>query len=116
MLTAYSVLAVVTIVSAGSHALRGRYLLVYGVAGTAVGYFTAIRFVFPTNNINTIDLVQRTSLVGGLYIIVRGLDNIAKGLEKTRYEGLWRRYSGEVSRRAARLCTTPAAPVGNAKG
>jgi hypothetical protein len=98
VITAYGILALVAIAGAGLYALRGRYRLVYGVAETAVGYLTAVRLVFPTTNIHSIGLVQGIGLLGGLYIIVRGLDNVAKGLENTAYKGLWRRYSGEVGR------------------
>jgi hypothetical protein len=96
LITVYGVLGVVAITGILLYYLRARYRLIYGVAETIVGYLTVAKIVFPEVDIHEIDTAQGLGILGGLYIIVRGLDNVGKGLEKTPYKDRWRRYSGET--------------------
>jgi hypothetical protein len=78
------------------YALRGRMRMVYGVAEVIVGHFTAANAVLTGSSDRGKEVL---ALLGGVYIVVRGLDNIGKAAEGTTLERLWGRFSGE--RRAA---------------
>lgn len=66
---------------------RSRYRLSYGVIEVLFGLFTASRLANPS----TFDFTFILQLAAGLYIIVRGLDNIEKGIEGTKIEPPWKR-------------------------
>lgn len=69
---------------------RSRYRLSYGVVEALFGLFTAARLANPS----TYDSTFILQLAAGLYIIVRGLDNIEKGIEGTKMEHRWKRIFG----------------------
>jgi hypothetical protein len=68
--------------------------MVYWVAEVTVGYITASGAFFGAN-VNTDRGKQALALLGGVYIIVRGLDNVGKAVQGTAIEKLWNQYSGE---------------------
>jgi rRNA-processing protein FCF1 len=71
---------------------RQRYRLLYGVFEFAVGMSMAYYVFFPVGNYSKLTVVQGIQIVGGLYVMVRGLDNIGKGVEGTRAGELWNRW------------------------
>jgi len=71
---------------------RQRYRLSYGVfeflVGVIMGYFVFL----PTFDFKTLGVIQGLQVLGALYVMVRGLDNIGKGIEEgTRLESFWNR-------------------------
>jgi hypothetical protein len=70
------------------YAMRCRKQLMYGVTECLVGVMAA---VYVANNLKPEDPSQWFSFLAGLYIIVRGADNIQKSLKGTKYEVLWNR-------------------------
>jgi hypothetical protein len=76
------------------YGLRGRQRLIYGVAEVGVGYI-AIGSALLDAQTRSNRTKEALAVLGGLYIVVRGLDNVGKALEKTPYEGRWRALSGE---------------------
>lgn len=60
--------------------------LSYGVFEFVVGFTVAILpiFVSKSNAFNLVDLDQNFKILGGLYIMVRGQDNIVKALKGTK--------------------------------
>lgn len=82
------------------YALRGRLRIGYGILEVGVGMMSAMSsFATSTGSAPTTAPTFTTAMgiavLGGIYIIVRGLDNIGKALEKTPYENTWRKFSGE---------------------
>jgi rRNA-processing protein FCF1 len=71
---------------------RQHFRLSYGVAEFIVGVMMASYPFFPDFNYSALDVVQSIQILGGLYVMVRGLDNVGKGLEGTRLQGLWDRW------------------------
>lgn len=67
---------------------RSRYRLSYGIVEALFGFFAAARLANPS----TYDSTFFLQLVAGLYIIVRGLDNIEKGIQGTKVEPKWKRF------------------------
>jgi len=82
------------------YALRGRLRITYGILEIGVGMMSAMSsFISATGStsttVPTFTTAMGIAVLGGIYIIVRGLDNIGKALEKTPYENTWRKFSGE---------------------
>lgn len=70
---------------------RQRQRLSYGVFEFLFGLFAAASVFFPNFNYTNLGLFNTVQIVGGLYVMVRGLDNVGKGIEGTRFESGWRR-------------------------
>jgi hypothetical protein len=69
---------------------RERYRLSYGVSEFLVGFMMSGYVFYPSFDFRQLDVVRGIQLLGGLYVMVRGLDNIARGVENTRFERLWK--------------------------
>jgi len=93
-ITIWGIVALVVVAGPALYALRGRMRLAYAVAEVTVGYITASGAFFG-KNVNTDRGKQVLALLGGVYIIVRGLDNVGKAVQGTAFEKRWNRYSGE---------------------
>jgi hypothetical protein len=59
---------------------RARFRLVYGLTEFGVGAVTAIRVFWPAFNYATVQVVGVLQMLGGIYIMVRGCENVGKGL------------------------------------
>jgi hypothetical protein len=70
---------------------RQRYRASYGMVETLIGAWISVN-VFPLTS--TLDVASGLQVLGGLYVVVRGLDNVGNGLKGTRYEPNWRRIFG----------------------
>ena len=84
----YGMLPIALVVGVALFIFRSRQRLGYGLVEVAIG-------IFATYYSQKADLSNPDSIVrvlAGLYIVVRGLDSIGKGIEGTRYEGAWRRF------------------------
>ena len=71
---------------------RQRYRLSYGVFEFLVGIMMAYFVFLPSFDFKTLGVIQGLQILGGLYVMVRGLDNVGKGIEEgTRLESIWNR-------------------------
>lgn len=70
---------------------RQRYRTSYGMVETLIGAWIAVN-AFPLSS--TLDVAAGLQVLGGLYVVVRGLDNVGNGLKGTRYEPNWKRIFG----------------------
>lgn len=70
---------------------RQRFRLSYGLFEFIVGTMTTYAVFFPNFDYAKLTPVQGIQLLGGLYVMVRGMDNISKGVEGTRAEATWKR-------------------------
>ena len=66
----------------------------YGIFEFLVGFVTSAYVFYPDFNYSKLSVVHGVQLVGGLYVIVRGMDSIGKGLENTRVEQAGNRAFG----------------------
>jgi hypothetical protein len=81
-----SILAIVLLL----YWLRSRFRLAYGIAEFVFGFVGAIYTVFLYNfDLHLLETVSFAKIVGGLCVMVRGLDNISKGIQGTEFEPLW---------------------------
>ena len=65
--------------------------LSYGISEFFVGVLMVYYVFFPTFNYSALNVTEGIKILGGLYVMVRGLDNIGKGVEGTRAEPIWRK-------------------------
>ena len=70
--------------------------LTYGVAEVLFGLMSGVLIFIPNFNYAILDTAHIIQIAGSLYIIVRGLDNVGKGLIGTRFEFSWKKQFGEV--------------------
>lgn len=68
---------------------RQRFRLSYGIFEFFIGTVMSCYTLFPNFNYERLGVAESIQILGGLYVMVRGLDNIGKGLEGTRLETYW---------------------------
>jgi hypothetical protein len=73
----------------GLYVSRCRFQMAYGVLECGVGVVTAW---YVANNLRVNDPLQWLSFLAGLYIIVRGADNIHKSLKGAPFEMHWNKF------------------------
>ncbi len=88
-LTFWGVLAVAPLLGVGLFWMRAKFRLTYGISEFFIGVIMTSRVVFPQFNIASIQAVTVLQFLGGLYVMVRGLDNVEKGLKGTRLQPRW---------------------------
>jgi hypothetical protein len=89
-----TILAIV-VVGVGFYVVRGRFRLFYGVNETFLGFFASVQAFVPRFEYEILTTAEWLQVIAGLYIVVRGLDNIGKALEGTPWHAGWRWLSGE---------------------
>lgn len=70
---------------------RENFRLSYGAFELCVGIIMSYYVFFPSFNYANLGLTEGIQILGGLYVMVRGLDNVGKGIEGTRIESLWKK-------------------------
>jgi hypothetical protein len=70
---------------------REHFRLSYGTFEFCVGLIMSYYVFFPEFSYNGLGVTDGIQILGGLYVMVRGLDNIGKGLSGTRLEYLWKK-------------------------
>ncbi|EQA5827627.1 TPA: PIN domain-containing protein [Escherichia coli] len=68
---------------------RENFRLSYGVFEFCIGVIMSYYVLFPTFDYSSLGIKEGIQILGGLYAMVRGLDNIGKGVIGTRLETLW---------------------------
>jgi rRNA maturation endonuclease Nob1 len=70
---------------------REHFRLSYGVFEFLVGLFTTYYVVFSHFSRSQLGVVEVIQILAGLYVMVRGLENVGKGVEGTRLAPLWKK-------------------------
>src|SRR5262245_26384183 len=91
----WATVVAVPAVGVGFYWLRARYRLTYGFVEFLIGLISALRVFVPTVDYRTLDQANMLQVVGGIYIMVRGMDNIGKGVGGTRWQPIWHRIFAE---------------------
>jgi rRNA maturation endonuclease Nob1 len=71
---------------------RQKFRLSYGIFEFLVGVMMTYYVFFPAFSYAKLTVVEGMQILGGLYVMVRGLDNVSKGIEGTRAEALWKKW------------------------
>lgn len=69
---------------------RENFRLSYGLFEFLVGMIMASYVLFPSFDYSRLGAAETIQILGGLYVMVRGLDNVGKGAEGTRIERYWK--------------------------
>ncbi|UHC82003.1 PIN domain-containing protein [Pseudomonas sp. NIBR-H-19] len=70
---------------------RQRFRMSYGVFEFFIGLIMTYYVFFPDFSYEKITVVEGIQIIGGLYVMVRGMDNLSKGVEGTRFETMWKK-------------------------
>ena len=84
----YGLLPIALVVGVALFIFRSRQRLGYGIVEVAIGLFAT--YYSQKADLSNPDSIVR--VLAGLYIVVRGLDSVGKGIKGTRYETAWRRF------------------------
>ncbi|MCF5894037.1 PIN domain-containing protein [Aeromonas veronii] len=87
----WGTLIALPVLGIGLYWYRERFRLSYGVFEFIVGVIMTYYIFFPNFDYSKIGPVEAIQILGGLYVMVRGLDNVGKGTEGTRLEQLWKK-------------------------
>lgn len=71
--------------------IRCKFRLAYGIAEVGVGLLSVCGMAPLKSGVSNLNFSDILAILAGLYIIVRGMDNISKGLTNTKIEFYWRR-------------------------
>ena len=91
-LNVWAVTAAALFIAVTLYLIRQHLRLPYGIAEFVFGLVTILRSFQPYSNYAGVGAGQWLQVIGGLYIMVRGLDNIGIGIQTTTYARLWNRY------------------------
>ncbi|WP_236192616.1 PIN domain-containing protein [Pseudomonas glycinae] len=75
----------------GLYWYRENFRLSYGLSEFLVGMIMACFVFFPNFDYSRLGATETIQILGGLYVMVRGLDNVGKGAEGTRLERYWKK-------------------------
>jgi hypothetical protein len=89
-----TILAII-LIGVFAYAIRGRFRFTYGVFEFVFGATLGIRVFFPSFDYEQLNPSSLLQLVAGIYVMVRGQDNIGKALRGSRFGPTWARLSGE---------------------
>lgn len=91
----WGTLSVLIFSSGLAYYVRGRQRLAYGITEVLVGLILMASVLYPDFDLTVLNNSSLLTILSGIYVTVRGQDNIAKGLEGTPFENNWKKYSGE---------------------
>jgi hypothetical protein len=92
------VLVAVPCIGIALYWVRERFRLLYGIFEFFVGVTMACKSLLPHLDTSGGNLTFGIKVLAGLYVAVRGLDNIGKGCEGTRLQPYWKRIFGQSVR------------------
>lgn len=84
------------LVGVGLYWYRQRYRLSYGIFELLVGITMSIYVFFPKFDYEALGVALGLQVLAGLYVMVRGLDNVGTGLQGTKLEVIWNRAFGRI--------------------
>ena len=93
--TAWGTIIAIVIAGLLIYSLRARFRLQYGVFEFIFGIFIATKIFWPDFDYTSLKPLDLLQLLAGIYVMVRGQDNIGKALRGTRFAFYWGRFSGE---------------------
>jgi len=69
--------------------------LSYGVTEFVFGFIMTLRVFFPDFDYKRLQIMSFLQIIAGIYVMVRGMDNFGKGIQDTRFEYFWNKFSNE---------------------
>ncbi len=91
----WGIIVGIVIVSIVMYWFRSRQRLAYGSSEFVFGVVLAIRVFIPDFDIRDLQTASILQLLGSVYVMVRGLDNIGMGLIGLGHKSAWQRIFGK---------------------
>lgn len=89
-ISVWGTLVALPLLGIGLYWYREHYRLSYGFFEFVAGLVMACHVVFPDFDYSNFSVIKAIQVLAGLYVMVRGLDNIGKSVEGTRLEQIWK--------------------------
>ncbi|REG32309.1 PIN domain-containing protein [Archangium gephyra] len=70
---------------------RSRWRLAYGLVEFGIGCLMGCQVFIPDFSYEKLGVLDTLRVLAGVYVMVRGMDNIGKGLDGTQYAPFWKR-------------------------
>jgi hypothetical protein len=93
-ISVWGTIAALLLLGIGLFWYRQQYRLSYGVFEFLAGVIMSIYVFFPKFDYGNLGVSLGLQVLAGLYVMVRGLDNIGTGLQGTKLEAAWNRVFG----------------------
>ncbi len=93
-ISVWGTIAALLLLGIGLFWYRQQYRLSYGVFEFIAGVIMSIYVFFPKFDYSNLGFSLGLQVLAGLYVMVRGLDNIGTGLQGTKLEAAWNRVFG----------------------
>lgn len=91
----WGTVALIVLTSLFLYWFRGRHRLSYGVTEFVFGFIMTLRIFFPDFDYKRLQIMSFLQIIAGIYVMVRGMDNFGKGIQDTRFEYFWNKFSNE---------------------
>ena len=94
-ISAWGTFALVILLGIALYALRGRFRFQYGVFEFIFGLVLAVKVFWPDFDYTKLKPTDLLQTLAGVYVMVRGQDNIGHALKGSRFASYWSKFSGE---------------------
>ena len=95
----WGTVALIILTSLFLYWFRGRHRLSYGVTEFVFGFIMTLRVFFPDFDYKRLQIMSFLQIIAGIYVMVRGMDNFGKGIQDTRFEYFWNKFSNESKKK-----------------
>ena len=93
--TIWGTLLLIIFIGISLYSLRGRFRLQYGIFEFLFGIVVASKVFWPDFVYSKFEPLDFLQVLAGIYVMIRGQDNIGKALMGTRFAPFWSKFSGE---------------------
>lgn len=93
--TIWGTISLIILIGISLYSLRGRFRLQYGIFEFFFGIVIALKVFWPDFDYSKFMPINVLQIMAGIYVMVRGLDNIGKAVKGTRFAPFWSKFSGE---------------------
>jgi len=93
--TIWGTILLIILTGISIYSLRGRFRLQYGIFEFLFGIVVATKPFWPNFDYSTVQSTDAIQILAGIYVMIRGQDNIGKAIINSRFESIWKIFSGE---------------------
>lgn len=93
--TIWGTILLIIFIGISLYSLRGRFRLQYGIFEFFFGIVVASKVFWPDFDYSKFKPLDFLQIMAGIYVMMRGQDNIGKALMGTRFTPFWSKFSGE---------------------
>jgi uncharacterized membrane protein YeaQ/YmgE (transglycosylase-associated protein family) len=93
--TIWGTILLIIFIGISLYSFRGRFRLQYGIFEFFFGIVVASKVFWPDFDYSKFKPLDVLQIMAGIYVMIRGQDNIGKALMGTRFAPFWSKFSGE---------------------